>query len=86
MALSCRPLLFLGEISYSIYLVHQLALRFFSSYPQMTEGLPRPVALAIYGLVVLAVSSAIYYAVEVPARRAIRGLPRSVRSPAFKVT
>jgi peptidoglycan/LPS O-acetylase OafA/YrhL len=70
--LRIRPLVYLGEISYSIYLVHfpvQLALHCWSVW----SGTPLPVDnrwffVGFFGLVI-AVASATYYLIENPGRR-----------------
>ena len=68
--LACPPVRFLGEISFAIYLTHQLILRFFSVYPQVLRGLSQYSAIGVYFVVVLATSTALHL-VENPARRMI---------------
>ena len=70
-ALTFRPLVFLGEISYSIFLIHypigRLMPGFIKQYPDISLGMWG----IIYVGAVLLASSAIYLLVERPLRRAI---------------
>lgn len=70
--LACRPVRFLGEISFAIYLTHQLFIRFFVMHPQILEGLSQRTAIGVFLLTVLAASTALHLA-EVPARKMILG-------------
>ncbi len=66
-------LAFVGRISYSIYLMHAIILDVFVAYKHMnTAGFQSifPVAMALYPLIVLAVSTATYFAIEQPIIRA----------------
>lgn len=71
--LSCRPLLFLGAISYPLYLIHQnvgyVCLRAFQKL-----GVPRTLAMLATFLLVLSIAAVVHYAVENPARRRIRAM------------
>jgi peptidoglycan/LPS O-acetylase OafA/YrhL len=76
-ALGCRPLLWLGEISYSIYMVHFPALlvlrRFWQhlGFAQWSAS-GKAVAFAITVLLVVALAAALFYLVEHPARTRLR--------------
>ncbi|MGX5831020.1 acyltransferase family protein [Mesorhizobium sp. 43Arga] len=70
--LACRPVRFLGEISFAIYLTHQLVIRFFVMHPLILEGLSQRTAIGVFLLTVLAASTALHLA-EIPARRMIVG-------------
>lgn len=71
-ALSYRPVRFAGELSFSIYLVHQLMLVFFRDGPM--TALPVPVQLVFYVGTVLSVSCALYFIVEGPCRDFLKRL------------
>jgi peptidoglycan/LPS O-acetylase OafA/YrhL len=73
-----RPVLFLGAISYPLYLVH-----FRVSYFVMAEA-PLPPALSIVGAVAvsIAVATTIHRLVEVPGRHALRTALRPSRNTA----
>ena len=74
--LSFAPLLFLGEISYAIYLTHYTLSRWiFVNRPSLAD-LSEPMVLAGYLLAVFGVSALIFLCIERPARRAIRSLGR----------
>lgn len=83
--LACRPVRFLGEISFAIYLTHQLVIRFFVMHPQILEGVSQRTAIGVFLITVLAASTALHLA-EVPARRMIVGLfGRTLRTNAVTV-
>jgi peptidoglycan/LPS O-acetylase OafA/YrhL len=60
--LSLAPFVFLGEISYSIYIFHQILLKVFFTHGWI--GVPSPV----YFVAIFALSSLTYFLVERPAR------------------
>jgi len=60
----------LGEISYSIYLIHQVLLRYYSAI-QLQGKLPNWVTYAIFWCTLLAGSWLIWLLIEKPSRRAI---------------
>lgn len=68
--LACRPVRFLGEISFAIYLTHQLVIRFFVGHPQILDDLSRPTTIGVFLITVLAASTALHL-VEGPARKMI---------------
>lgn len=63
---------FLGEISFAIYLVHQILLRAYASQTDWFTGLPPSYFLPLYFAVLFAVSAFLWRFVEVPARQALR--------------
>lgn len=68
--LSLRPMVFLGEISFAIYMVHQLVLVTWL-WNGWTPAAWDPVSLATISLQILAVSCATFLLVEKPGRSAI---------------
>lgn len=72
-ALSWRPLVWLGEISFAFYMIHMVVLRAMA----LLLG-PRPPELGAFALS-LALAAALHIGVETPARRRLRG---SLRGPA----
>ena len=83
--LARRPVVFLGEISYSIYLAHWVVLRILENVrPDLLAGTPwarsRLGDLVICVGLILAASVATYYGVESPARRGLRRFAVPARS------
>ena len=72
--LALRPIVFLGEISYSIYLLHWVVLRSFeySAARAVMQAGGRGLALAVVVGVILAASVLTYFGIERPARRRLR--------------
>ena len=73
-ALSVRPLVYLGNISYAMYAVHQ-PLEFYWEWQGPREqgwGLPSYLDFALYFLLVVAVAAFCYRFVETPLRHRIR--------------
>ncbi len=66
--LSLKPLVYLGEISFSVYLMHRMLLHYYYDHFSTIEGL---VPFAFYCLVLLASSQLLYEFVECPFRTAI---------------
>lgn len=61
--LSIRIFVWLGEISFAVYMIHQILLKFFViHYPQRTEA-------AIYFLVLIIVSASLHHFIEIPMRK-----------------
>lgn len=61
--LSIRIFVWLGEISFAVYMIHQILLKFFAiHYPQRTEA-------AIYFLVLIIVSASLHHFIEIPMRK-----------------
>jgi peptidoglycan/LPS O-acetylase OafA/YrhL len=65
-------LVILGEISYSIYLVHQILSRWYMLNPSMFASVPKAMLYIAYWLAVLSLSFVICRAVEKPCQRWIR--------------
>jgi len=63
--LSCRPLVFLGEISFAIYMVHQILIVFLQSHGAAVVFGPWPAAFCAFALTVIA-SWTLYRFVERP--------------------
>ena len=72
-ALACRPLLYVGEVSYSTYLVHYLV-KDWSKFVLVGNDIPPVVAFAAYIGFTAAASVVLYYFVELPGRRLGREL------------
>ena len=64
--LSWRPFVFLGEISFAIYLVHQIVIFALINRPEMTLGAPPLVVLAGVLGVTFSVSTLLYLGIEKP--------------------
>lgn len=77
--LSARPMVFLGEISFALYLCHSLVIHYLQPYevPLREAG---GVAYILFWAALIALSTILFYGVEQPARRMIlqagRGEPR----------
>jgi peptidoglycan/LPS O-acetylase OafA/YrhL len=69
-ALSSAPMVWLGQISFSFYMVHQIVLRAFA----WRWGPEAPVAIVL--VTALLAAAAIFYLVETPGRRRILALSR----------
>jgi peptidoglycan/LPS O-acetylase OafA/YrhL len=83
--LAWGPVLFMGEISYSIYLTHGLSQRVLKvalSAEKFTAAsfAVRIAVLLAYGLCLLALALALYFSVERPARRWLRRLKAPLES------
>jgi peptidoglycan/LPS O-acetylase OafA/YrhL len=72
-----RTLHYLGEISYATYLSHFLLWKAFKL--PLASATVQPPLVALYLLLVLAASAALYHGVERPAQRRLLRLPRSPR-------
>ena len=80
--LNWKPLVFLGDASYSLYLLHAFILGpfFFTQF-----GVPRHRSIGggiLYFVIALTVSSLVYQFIEQPARRKLRGKPSASVLPA----
>jgi peptidoglycan/LPS O-acetylase OafA/YrhL len=73
--LSLRPLVFLGEISYSMYLLHQILVTFYARHVEAFSFLAGPLRFPIFLGIVIAAASTTYLVVETPLRKAIRRQP-----------
>jgi peptidoglycan/LPS O-acetylase OafA/YrhL len=74
--LACGPVVWVGEISYSIYMVHFPVLIISRRALEATglAGLASPLQFALLIAIVIAAAAAMYYAVERPARTRLRDL------------
>jgi peptidoglycan/LPS O-acetylase OafA/YrhL len=72
-ALAWRPLVLLGEISFSIYLLHQILHLAYQSRAHELPAVPDGVAFALYLVLVLLASYVAWRFIEMPARRFIVG-------------
>ncbi|HET6151060.1 MAG TPA: acyltransferase [Polyangia bacterium] len=73
--LALRPLTFLGDISYAVYLCHvptQMIALMILDARHLTVPTEQPWVLGVYALVLLAVATAVHYGLEIPARRWLR--------------
>jgi hypothetical protein len=71
-----RALVFLGEISYSIYLIHQILLNYYSANIGRFAVMPNALAFGVFFVVLILVSYLMWACVEVPGRRLIAGRPK----------
>ena len=70
--LSWRPLVLLGEISFSIYLTHQVIIRMMR--PQWLEGWPMTLQMGAYWLATIGLSYVLWRFVEKPCQRFMRSI------------
>lgn len=70
--LSARPFVLAGEISFSIYLTHMIALKAIAERPQLFDHWPRPALFAAVSLVVFGVSYLTYRYIETPVRHFVK--------------
>ncbi|UIN53631.1 acyltransferase family protein [Pseudomonas kribbensis] len=70
--LSNKALVYLGEISFSVYMVHQIILRLFGKY-YSDLMVSDPVSMySAFWIATIAVSAILYHVVETPCRKVIR--------------
>ena len=67
-ALSGKILLYIGEISYSTYLIHYFV-RDWSKFLLVGHGLPPVIAFTAYVLITAVISVVLYHSIELPGRR-----------------
>jgi len=67
--LSARLPVFLGEISFAVYMLHQILLRAYAEHADAFSIIPRQFHYPAFWLVLLALSAAAYLWIETPARR-----------------
>jgi peptidoglycan/LPS O-acetylase OafA/YrhL len=83
--LAAPPLVWLGEVSYSVYMVHVVALTFLGRLaPHVLAAFPaagRPLMLAVSLGAVIALAAALHYTTERPARSYFRRLLRPAKGP-----
>jgi peptidoglycan/LPS O-acetylase OafA/YrhL len=73
-SLTFPPLIFLGEISYGIYLFHQVLIFGYSVHPGVVPPIPMALQWPVFLVVLLMTSSLSYLLLEQPARAKIRAL------------
>jgi peptidoglycan/LPS O-acetylase OafA/YrhL len=79
--LSLRPIVYGGEISYAIYLFHQLFIRWHSSYRAEFNGIPIWWQYACIIVATFAIAIAAHHLIERPAQKAILAAWRMFRQP-----
>jgi peptidoglycan/LPS O-acetylase OafA/YrhL len=79
--LSCRVLMYLGEISYSLYLFHQPVIRWHSIHRDLLSAFPWWAQWIGVCATALVISSISYHVIEGPARDTIRRMWATRRSP-----
>lgn len=67
--LSWKPLVYLGNCSYAIYLLHQVVLQFYASHLSLFAGMNLHLLYAAYCFISLGASALLYSYVEKPCRR-----------------
>jgi peptidoglycan/LPS O-acetylase OafA/YrhL len=70
--LSAGWLVLLGEISYSIYLIHQILIRWYDLHRATLAVIPRDARYLIFWLAVLVASLILWFTVEKPSQRGIK--------------
>lgn len=83
--LGARPVHWLGDISYALYLVHPFAWQYRPSLERVVEGTGIPhswfVSLVLLFASAIALAAVAHYAIEVPSRRLLRRTLRLRREP-----
>lgn len=76
------PVVYLGEISFALYLVHQPVIGYLARATPWFPHLPLPMQVMVFTVVVLGLSSALHHGVEKPCMRLARRviLPASPRT------
>ena len=74
--LQLRPFVLLGEISFSLFLVHQIVLRYHNAYRSEFSMIPENWLYGIYWLSILVISYFMYKVIERPCQRYIRSIPQ----------
>lgn len=72
-----KPLVLLGEISFSLYLVHQILLNWYLSHKDILAGVNDNLRLALYWAACLALSYVIWRCIETPMRGWLKGRLRA---------
>lgn len=70
--LCVKPLVYLGEISFALYMFHQMVLRYFDVYHKASLSHSSTLMYVLYWIIALAGSAALYHCVEKPCRTYIR--------------
>ncbi|RIK98146.1 MAG: hypothetical protein DCC71_21205 [Proteobacteria bacterium] len=71
--LSLPALQLLGEISFSLYLLHQIAIRWYELHRTAFDGVPHALQLAVFAVAILLLSHLVWSCVERPLRDRIAG-------------
>ncbi|MHA3737828.1 acyltransferase family protein [Pseudomonas sp. Eth.TT006] len=74
--LSWRPLVLLGEISFSVYLIHQIVIRSLMINPAWTEGIDPALVMIGYWAFTIAASYLLWVVIEKPCQRAMLRLTK----------
>jgi peptidoglycan/LPS O-acetylase OafA/YrhL len=82
--LSATPLVILGEISYSVYLVHFTLVHWYLLHRSLFSSVPKTMLYIAYWLGVLGVSFVIWRAIEKPFQRWIRSCFRVLDQNAIR--
>jgi peptidoglycan/LPS O-acetylase OafA/YrhL len=82
--LRARPLVFLGEISFALYMVHTLFLLYRKQAPSLFADMPSGLVYVLYWVVGLALATAIHLGIERPCQTLIRGWHRGMPRSAFR--
>jgi peptidoglycan/LPS O-acetylase OafA/YrhL len=77
--LQLRPLVLLGEISFSMYLIHQILISYYSSHKASFTRLGGHSDLLVFFAVLIALSYLMWKCIEIPARAALSGSMRAIR-------
>lgn len=80
--LRARSLIYLGEISFSLYMVHQLVLRYAEDHGYMAQDYPVAAKAALYWIAAIAVAAAAHHLIELPAQKLIMSRLKIQRSAA----
>ncbi len=75
--LSLRPFVFLGEISYAMYMLHLMGIIWLGRHPQLLEGIPFEWRFLLFLMALLTACAATFLLIEVPMRKLIRRRGRS---------
>jgi peptidoglycan/LPS O-acetylase OafA/YrhL len=78
--LQVGPLVLLGELSYSIYLLHWMMIQYYIGHPSLFRPIPAPMLLPLFLALLLGLSLASRAFVELPGRRWINGVGRRRRA------
>lgn len=84
--LSWRPLILLGEISFSVYLTHQVIFGYLAIHPQWAEGMTSEIQMALYWAITLIISYGVWRFVEKPSQRFMRSLTKHKPTAAAAVS
>ena len=69
-----RLFVVLGEISFSMYLIHQIVFRFYGGHIPMFESLPKEAVFPVLLAIILALSYGIWRFVELPAQAQLKNM------------